>query len=1318
MPEAVESPSPLKPKRGWFRRALRWMVIALLVAVIFHRPLFHFTVRLALRAVAARMHLALDLRTSGTIFTNLTVEDVRARAEGDGPTPIRVIDIKEVRLDYSLPMLVRHGVGEFLRSYEIHQANLELVAMPSRTKRERKEKVAIARLLNDILGQPAAYSDRVWIDDFSITVTAPENVTEVKGVHLRLDPEKAGYLRVARLAAPGVPVWENLSAETSYTDRNFFIKDLRLSPELVLDEVNFDASQRAQNKGSVSIKASAFGGTAALELSGSQLQKQGENLEKAYDTTLKVELANIAIDRAATYFMTPVPPLSRLSRLSVHFNGEPEKPRTWRGNLAARVETIAAGPVKIDAVGLTATFDAGRADVTAGEVTAGKSRVGFVAKIGLPESVNDFPKSDVEAALKIDAPDLPALTAMMPQPLNGAVTGGGTIILRAGQARAELALDAREVANPDLALASGKITIQAIKQIEPRLPGPFDGLDGRVTAELGAVRFKTLNLDAARIDVEAHSRFVKLHAVEVTRGENFVSAEGSARIPQDPKEIAKTPGEAQFKIHVPHLGAFGIAAKEQTLTGQIEGEGSVKIVDGALTGGVKIEGGAFKLGGFTAERLVAKIDVADQVAVIDQLAIQLNGTDQIVANGKAGLAKPMSYDGGLLVDIKNLAALQPLLEVFGQRQPLAGALSFQWTGKGQLDPQSHGGQLDLALAKAKVGTVELSEVRLGGLYTPEFAESKPFRIVAGATSLAGVIEYRESKLRLKDLQFEQAGISVLTGFLYVPFDPANLKQPVAFDQRIAANINTNKLDVEKLLASFGQPSPVSGAFTANLVAGGTLLQPFAHVKVAAERLQANAAKQFDPSALALDLHYSNKELTLAATVKQPQIQPLTIKARAPLDLEATVQTKRLDPNLPIEASAQLPASSLAFVPKMAPQVRRIDGTAALDVRVGGTVGKPVFSGGAVIDLKGARMADEKFPAIGMFRGKLAFAEDKLSLQTFEGEAGGGKFKMSGTVSVADRKNPVFALRLESDEVLVKRDDSITIRADTDVKLDGPLTAATVSGTMHVVHSRFFREIDILPIALPGKPKPAPKVAQAGPSTVSIPTPPLRDWKFDLAIKTREDDPFLIRGNLANGAISLNLKLGGTGLAPYLEGTAKIEQFVATLPFSKLSITSGFLAFTKDLPFQPSMEFQAESRVRDYLVHAFIYGKATDPQVQLNSEPPLPHADIVSLLATGTTTSELAGSADALASRAAMLAVKQLYQKVFKRGAAPPPDSAAKADTGSMLDRFDVELGALSNRSSGQDVKARFKVTDQVYLMGDLGVDGNFTGSLKYLIRFR
>ena len=53
-----------------------------------------------------------------------------------------------------------------------------------------------------------------------------------------------------------------------------------------------------------------------------------------------------------------------------------------------------------------------------------------------------------------------------------------------------------------------------------------------------------------------------------------------------------------------------------------------------------------------------------------------------------------------------------------------------------------------------------------------------------------------------------------------------------------------------------------------------------------------------------------------------------------------------------------------------------------------------------------------------------------------------------------------------------------------------------------------------------------------------------------------------------------------------------------------------------------------------------------------------------------------------------------------------------------MDRFQMELGATDNRTGGQQMVARFKINDQLYLVGDAGVDGQFTGRLKYLIRFR
>jgi len=1324
MPEPEKPTAPAPPPRGRLRRALRWVGLLLLVVAIFHRPLFHAGVRLLLIQVAARQNVKLEVAFSGNIFTDLTVSGIRATPTGSAPSPVRRIEIERVQLDYSLPMLAKHGIGEFLQSYEVINADLEIDALPSKSEPERKQKRALAEDLNNLLGQPAAYSDRVKIENFNITVRAEKNVTQVKGFYLLLDPQAPGHLRVERLQIPGVPVWEKLTAETSYTDRNFFIKSLQLAPELIVDQLNFDASQRAKDKGGMELKARVFGGTLHLALSGSELRAKGKNLEQSYDTTLRIEVADISLESAAAYFGAPQPPVARLASLSVLFTGEPEKPRTWNGNIAARVEALTFDKTKIEGVELAVKFTrGGKAELTGVNVAAGKNSVALSATIGLPESVNDFPLSDVDALLKIDAPDLPALTAMMPDPLTGNISGGGPIKLRNGRLTTDLALTAATLAGQAFAVEAAKVAVHVEKRIAPAGGAPFDDLASRITADVTALRAGDFAIDSVQLDVENRDDLVTLHTAEVKRAENSVSAKGTYRVPRDLRQAGTAPIDVQFALQLPKLDAFGIKVKDAPLTGHLDGRGTLQIVHQALNGSVQITGGDFQIGEFKTEGLKVKVEIANNVASIEQLALQFNATDQVAISGEANVQAPFPYEGALLLDVKDLAAFQPLLTVFGLKQSLTGALHLDWAGKGEAAPikpplaptLEHTGQLNLALTKGRFDKIDLTEIKLGGLYGPGFAQSTELRFVTGPTSFSGVLEMKEGKVRLKDMSLAQGDLTVLTGYLILPINLDNLKQPIPFDERVAANINATNLDLDKLLGSFGQTSPVGGSISANLVTGGTLLQPFGHLKFAGRKLKTKAVAGLDAADLDLDLHYATKELTLAAVLKQPQMQPLTIKGLVPLDLEATVQNAKLDPTLPLDVTIQLPPSSLAVVPKLTPQVRRIDGTLGLDVRVAGTVEKPVLSGSAALDLTQARMDNENVPAIRGFKARLGFADDTLSFNTFEGELGGGTFKLSGTIKLPKLTEPVFDLRMVADEVLVKRDDSITVRADTDITLAGPLAAAAVGGTVFVTHSRFFKEIDILPIAMPGKARPAPKSARAIDTGVSFPKPPLRDWTFDLAIKTRPGDSFLIRGNLANGAAALDLKLAGTGLAPYLEGSIRIEEFKASLPFSTLSVTRGFIYFNKDAPFQPSLELQADSQARDYLVHAYIYGKANDPQIQLSSEPPLPYADIVSLLATGTTAAELTGNADVLASKAAMLAIQQLYRKIFLKGKAPAVD---KTSDSSFVDRFQIELGALDSRTGGQQVTSRVRLTDQLYLIGDLGTEGGFTGRLKYLIRFR
>jgi autotransporter translocation and assembly factor TamB len=117
-----------------------------------------------------------------------------------------------------------------------------------------------------------------------------------------------------------------------------------------------------------------------------------------------------------------------------------------------------------------------------------------------------------------------------------------------------------------------------------------------------------------------------------------------------------------------------------------------------------------------------------------------------------------------------------------------------------------------------------------------------------------------------------------------------------------------------------------------------------------------------------------------------------------------------------------------------------------------------------------------------------------------------------------------------------------------------------------------------------------------------------------------------------------------------------------------------------------------------------------PQAIFTSEPPLPQEEIISLIATGATREELSGNNNVLAGRAAMLLVQQLYRKIVKKG--EPTQSNA------FFNRLDLNLGAVDPRTGQQQATARFKINDRLVLTGDVGVRGDFRGTLKYLIRFR
>src|SRR4029077_14561964 len=95
---------------------------------------------------------------------------------------------------------------------------------------------------------------------------------------------------------------------------------------------------------------------------------------------------------------------------------------------------------------------------------------------------------------------------------------------------------------------------------------------------------------------------------------------------------------------------------------------------------------------------------------------------------------------------------------------------------------------------------------------------------------------------------------------------------------------------------------------------------------------------------------------------------------------------------------------------------------------------------------------------------------------FGGDLAGGPFTMSGRVSFATLTEPILDLQVRAQSVLVARNDTLTIRADGNIGITGPLASATVAGSAALTDSHILKNIELIPIGLPGRPPPQPPSA--------------------------------------------------------------------------------------------------------------------------------------------------------------------------------------------------------------------------------------------------
>jgi len=1298
-----------RPGRIW-HRVLVGLAACVALLIIFHRPILLAIGRQIVLRYAAREHLKVDFRLEGNPFSHLTVRNFRAIPTG--ASGIESIDIDQLYVDYSLLGLARDGLSHFLQDVEAHSAQVVLNPAKAPPRKPRpKQKLKL----------PSLFPERVRLANATLVIRADPNDFVVEQIDLDLNPRSPGELRIGELQLPSGDSWSKISGQTSYTNKNLVLRGLILSDREQISFLSVDASR---------IDTKTLGLKLDCAIGGGQLSASAGLIETASSLNAKINVAaqKIAAESLNKFLLWPENSLSgEIARLALDATGSIDLPRTWNGTMSLQISNVDRPEIHFDSGVVEVSAEQGRATLRSADIIQDKNEFHLRGTMELPSVIEDFGRTPTTLEIAGTAPDLQRLTTGIPVRLTGSAQFTGKIDIANANVNATLGVSANGVGFSDGTVDKLNCTLRASKNIahaDTKRPW-FADLRTATEFDLAGIRYRDHIIDSVQGSLNGSDDILGLDRLSLRRNENELNVRGRYKLPVEVGKASSQPTELDVALNAPEVGDFWNTDSPNKLSGPLQLTAQIEWKQQTANGQVSISGSNLRMRDLVFRELSTQCSISNSVVYLNDCRASLNDSDFFNATGRLNLRQPYQYNGKISASVANLSTLQPLFRTLGNQNELAGSVTLDWEGEGQgmtasqpsysksmaaqaVAPWKNSGKLKLVLERGRYGDTRSLRANIGASYSPEGLDVPIIFFASGNTDFQAVAQAKGDTLEITRIQLDQGQARFASGYVSFPLVWSNLGTNAAAilsSGKVFATIQSENLDLKKLFSDLGIKAGTSGTLNARLDANGTIGDLNASLNLQMRDLRNDRWPKMDAATFDLNAQAVHDRLTILGKLQQARIQPLELNASMPLEIPKIARARKLPDDTPITAKARLPRSSVNFVRQFVPDLERLDGDLGLDVDVSGTIGKPVFSGAGDLTVNVARFTNATIPALTNFSARLSFSQNALSLERFGGDLAGGPFTMTGRVTFPKLTEPTLDLQLKADSVLLARNDTLTARADANIRVTGPIAAATVSGNVAMTNSHILKNIDLIPIGLPGRPAPEPPSERP---QVSFPNPPLRDWKFDVAIKTK--DPVLIRGNLATGSAIADIKLAGTGLRPELQGTVRLENVEATLPFSRLEISQGFLYFDPSDSMNPRLELHGTSVIRDYTVRVYVYGTMLAPEAIFTSEPPLPQEEIISLIATGATRAELSGRGNVLAGRAAMLLVQQLYRKIFKKG--------EPTQSNELFNRLDLDAGAVDPRTGRQQVSARFKISDQFVLVGDVGVGGDYRGMLKYLIRFR
>lgn len=684
-------------------------------------------------------------------------------------------------------------------------------------------------------------------------------------------------------------------------------------------------------------------------------------------------------------------------------------------------------------------------------------------------------------------------------------------------------------------------------------------------------------------------------------------------------------------------------------------------------------------------------------------------TAEVVLDGLKASATyqiaPGTYQAKLSLENFTTTRIERWLEIVKVKPGGRADLSGTWEGSGEVKAGKHKGELAFSQANWARETAEtITAIGSAAYEWPGRVDLRGMRVKMGEQTVAFEAGLANNLVELRNLVWTHGTQELATGTasLPVPEDFSKWRDTLAKDARpLDVSIDSKVLSLGLLkqwAPALEQLDPKSTGQLAIHVSG-TYFEPVIDAKFEARDLRAPARPQLPPADLKIALKGGEGRLTVEGSATAPDFAPAVLKANMPFRPGEWASDPALVKEEPIDARVDLPRLDLSRFTTLVPGADQLAGIVTGNVTVTGKVGKPELKGLVELAGGGLRMKDERVPPVEGLGLAVDLAVDRIVVRNLKASVSGGSLQGEGSLAIAAGKPGPIDFRLRGDHLPVVRNDYLIVRINADLRLQGPFETAALSGTVGAVDSIFYRDIELLPIGTPFTGPSAaalPKIdavkAQPG---AGVPAP-FGNWGLNVTVRTQ--DAVIIRGNLADGEVTGSMKVGGTVGSPAPDGEFKIRNFRASLPFSTLNVKSGTVSFKPASGFDPILEIRGTAEPRPYTINVFVYGNASNPQLLLTSNPPLPENEIMTLLATGTTTSGLEDPSVA-SSRALHLLAEEIRRGRVSYARRLRPLLG-------LLDKVNFSVAESDPYSNEKYSTATISLTDRWFLSTGMGATGD------------